>query len=68
VEIMENQEKRSEQREFPGLGLGLFILAASLLTLGEYLGMIPKDLKWGLPTVGIIWGLTMVVRALSKKS
>lgn len=64
---MNDQKENNEKRDFPGLGIGLFILVASVLTLGEYLGLIPKDLRWGLPTIGIIWGLTMVVRAISNK-
>ncbi|MDH1293038.1 hypothetical protein N5C43_17480 [Comamonas terrigena] len=64
---MENQQSSSAPEKFAGLGLGLFILAASLLTLGEYFGIVPKDLKWGLPTIGIIWGVTLVVRAISRK-
>ncbi|MNF02055.1 hypothetical protein D3C80_2011500 [compost metagenome] len=64
---MNDQKKNNEKRDFPGLGIGLFILVASVLTLGEYLGFIPKDLRWGLPTIGIIWGLTMVVTAISNK-
>lgn len=63
---MNDQKKNNDKRDFPGLGIGLFILVASVLTLGEYLGFIPKDLRWGLPTIGIIWGLTMIVTAISK--
>lgn len=64
---MSDQERINESVKFPGLGLGLFILAASLLTLGEYFGVVPKDLRWGLPTAGVIWGVTLVVRAIFTK-
>lgn len=64
---MNDQEKSNESVKFPGLGLGLFILAVSLLTLGEHFGVVPKDLKWGLPTIGIVWGVTLVVRAIFTK-
>ena len=66
--MMEEQEVRSKQRQFPGLGFGIFIVVASLFTLGEQLGFIPSDLKWGLPTIGIIFGGMMVVRALTGKA
>jgi hypothetical protein len=67
-EIMSDQKRVNEPVKFPNLGFGLFILAASLLTLGEYFGVVPKDLRWGLPLVGVIWGFTVVVRAIFTKN
>lgn len=64
-----NDEKRvNEPVKFPNLGFGLFILLASLLYLGEHFGVVPKDLRWGLPLVGVIWGLTVVLRSLFSKN
>lgn len=64
---MKNQENDNKPSNYDGLWFGAFILVASLLTLGEYLGFVPKDLQWGLPTFGIIVGLAFIVKAVSKK-
>lgn len=44
----------------PSLGWAVFLLIAGTALLGERLGWIPPDVKWGLPAVLIAAGIAML--------
>lgn len=64
-EIKQSQIDPIEQNRFPGLGIGLFLLAVGVLYFAEYFGWISKDFKWGLPTIAVVAGITYIVKAVA---
>lgn len=47
--------------------LGIFIVAAGLLSLLESLGVFSTDVKWGMPLVVICFGLHLIYEAVKAK-
>lgn len=47
--------------------LGLFIVAAGILSLLESLGMVATDVRWGMPLAVICFGLHLIYEAIKAK-
>lgn len=47
--------------------LGIFIVAAGLLSLLESLGIFSADAKWGMPLAVICFGLHLIYEAVRAK-
>lgn len=47
--------------------LGIFIVAAGLLSLLESLGIFSADAKWGMPLAVICFGLHLIYEAVKAK-
>jgi hypothetical protein len=54
------------QRDVLGIGFGLFLILASMLTLAEYAGLIP-EMKWGGPLFWLIAGGAILYASISKR-
>lgn len=47
--------------------LGLFIVAAGILSLLESLGLVAADVRWGMPLAVICFGLHLIFEAIKSK-
>ncbi|WP_270504186.1 hypothetical protein [Kluyvera ascorbata] len=47
--------------------MGIFIVAAGLLSLLESLGIFSADVKWGMPLAVICFGLHLIYEAVRAK-
>ncbi len=47
--------------------MGIFIVAAGLLSLLESLGIFSADVKWGMPLAVICFGLHLIYEAIRAK-
>jgi len=47
--------------------IGLFIVAAGVLSLLESLGMVATDVRWGVPLAIICFGLHLIYEAIKAK-
>ncbi|CAH6277158.1 hypothetical protein AI3057V1_5176 (plasmid) [Citrobacter freundii] len=47
--------------------MGIFIVAAGLLSLLESLGIFSSDVKWGMPLAVICFGLHLIYEAIRAK-
>lgn len=64
---MQDSKPTSDRRprDPVGIGFGLFLVVAGLLTLAEYAGWIPAT-KWGMPTFWVVVGGVILYNSLSK--